>query len=71
MLTRYATQVSGSAGHTQKGMSELTGVSEREVRRIEAEPAVTEAEDISQAKKRAVGRLSKVVGFPAQVRSVL
>ena len=71
MLTRHAIQVLRSAGHTQKEIAELTGVSEREVRRIEAEPAVTETGDAGQAKKRGVGRPSKVVDFEQQIQALL
>jgi transposase len=71
MLTRHAIQVLRSAGHTEKEIAELTGVSEREVRRIEAEPAVTETGDAGQAKKRGVGRPSKVVDFERQIQALL
>jgi len=40
MLTRHAIQVLRKAGHTQAEVATLTGVSEREVRRVEREPAV-------------------------------
>ena len=71
MLTRHAIQVLRNAGHTQKEIAELTGVSEREVRRIESEPPVTETVDTGHAKKRGVGRPSKVVGFEQRVRDLL
>jgi DNA-binding XRE family transcriptional regulator len=40
MLTRHAIQVLQKAGHTQAEVAALTGVSEREVPRIEQELAV-------------------------------
>jgi len=42
MLTRHAIQVLRAAGHTQSEVAELTGVSEREIRRIEEEEPVSE-----------------------------
>ncbi len=44
MLTRHAIQVLRGTGHTQKEISELTGVSEREGRRIEDEPTTRTVE---------------------------
>lgn len=51
MLARHVIQELRTAGHTQSEASELTGVSERGVRRIENEDPVTELADISQTKK--------------------
>jgi hypothetical protein len=48
-----------------------SGVSEREIRRIEAEPAVTETGDAGQAKKRGLGRPSTVVDFEQQIQALL
>ena len=45
MLKRHAIQVLRRAGHTQEEVSELTGVSEGEVRRVEREPEVQELND--------------------------
>lgn len=55
MLTRHAFQVLRSAGHSQKGVAQLTRVSERKVRRIEAEPAVTEAGKPAKSRSAAWG----------------
>jgi DNA-binding XRE family transcriptional regulator len=54
MLTRHAIQVLRKAGHTQSEVAQLTGVSEREVRRIEQEPEVQELCSDGQAKKRGI-----------------
>jgi hypothetical protein len=42
MMKRHEVQVLRRTGHTQAEVTRLTGVSEREVRRIEDEPAVTD-----------------------------
>jgi transposase len=71
MLTRHAIQVLRAAGHTQSEVEELTGISEREIRRIEKEEPVTDLADTSQAKKRGVGRPSKVAPFEPQIKEIL
>ena len=71
MLTRHAIQVLRAAGHTQSEVAELTGVSEREIRRIEKEEPVSELADCAQAKKRGVGRPSKVAAFEQRIAEIL
>ena len=71
MLTRHAIQVLRAAGHTQSEVAELTGVSEREIRRVEKEEPVTDLADTAQAKQRGVGRPSKVTPFEQRIKEIL
>ena len=71
MLKRHAIQVLRRAGHTQEEVAELTGVSEREVRRVEREPEVQELDDSAVRRQRGVGRPSKAEPFRTQVKDLL
>ena len=71
MMKRHEVQVLRRAGHTQADVTRLTGVSEREVRRIEHEPPVTTADDAGEHRRRQLGRPSKAEPFRAFVARVL
>jgi transposase len=60
MLKRHEVQVLRRAGHSQADVAKLTGVAERSIRRMEAEPPVTSATPVAQQRQaRSVGRPSK------------
>ncbi len=59
MMKRHEVQVLRRAGHTQAEVARLTGVSERSVREIEAEPSVASADDAGERSRRRIGRPSK------------
>jgi transposase len=65
MMKRHEVQVLRRAGHGQADVSRLTGVSEREVRRIEQEPLVVSLDDAREERRhrRHVGRPSKAEPF--------
>jgi transposase len=71
MLTRHAIQVLRQAGHTQAEVASLTGVSEREVRRVEQEPAVENLDEAGERKRRSIGRPSKVEPFRQKILELL
>ncbi len=71
MMKRHEVQVLRRAGHTQADVTRLTGVSEREVRRIESEPPVATADDAAEHKRRQLGRPSMVGAFREFVAGVL
>lgn len=60
MLKRHEVQVLRRAGHSQAEVARLTGVSEREVRRIELEDEVTHVDDDTERARRRIGRPGKV-----------
>jgi transposase len=71
MLTRHAIQVLRGAGHTQAEAATLTGVSEREVRRVDQEPAIENLDDGAQRKARGIGRPAKAEPFRQKVVDLL
>jgi transposase len=71
MLTRHAIQVLRQAGHTQAEVATLTGVSEREVRRVEREPAVEDLNPVPETERRGIGRPSKVEPFRGKIAALL
>ena len=58
-MKRHAVQLLLGAGHTQAEVAELTGLSERTVRRINKEDAVAHLDDRAERVRRRVGRPSK------------
>lgn len=60
MLQRHAVQVLARAGHTQREIASLAGVSVRSVRRITNEPPVTNLDTNTEKRRRRVGRPSTV-----------
>jgi transposase len=71
MIRRHEVQVLRRAGHTQADVTRLTGVSEREVRRIEQEPAVATMDDAAEHERRQLGRPSKAEPFREFVARIL
>lgn len=71
MMKRHEVQLLRRAGHTQADVTRLTGVSEREVRRIEQEPLVATMDNAGEHKRRRLGRPSKAEPFRALVARVL
>jgi transposase len=59
-MKRHEVQILREAGHQQNEISDLTGVAERSVRRIEQEDRVADFDDRAACKRRGVGRPSKV-----------
>ena len=70
MMKRHEIQVLRRAGHAQFEVAKLVGVSERTVRRVEDEPAVTSVA-ADEARRRGVGRPSKAEAFGPFVTRVL
>lgn len=71
LLKRHEAQVLLVAGHTEKEVSELAGISERSVRRIKKEAAVSHVDDRAEARSRAVGRPSKTAPYRELVVKIL
>ena len=70
MMKRHEIQVLRRAGHSQLEVAKLAGTSERTVRRVEDEPAVTSVEP-GEAERRGIGRPSKAEAFRPFITSVL
>jgi transposase len=60
-------------GRTQKEVSEVTGVAERSIRRIEREAPYGEQgfDDVAERKRRRIGRPSKVEPFMVRIEALL
>ncbi len=71
MMKRHEVQVLRRAGVTQEKVAELTGISVRAVRRIEAEEPVVVPDDEAEREKRSIGRPSKAEPFRGVVARVL
>ena len=71
MLKRHEVQVLRRAGHSQAEVARLTGLGERSVRRIEAEPEVVSVETGAERKARKIGRPSKAEAFRSFVVDLL
>ena len=71
MLKRHEVQVLRRAGVTQETVAELTGISVRAVRMIEAEEPVVVPDDQAEREKRAIGRPSKAEPFRGLVAKIL
>ncbi|HTP27186.1 MAG TPA: helix-turn-helix domain-containing protein, partial [Anaeromyxobacteraceae bacterium] len=71
MMKRHEIQVLRRAGHSQPDVARLTGVSERTVRRVDGEPAVTSVFEGSDSRRRCIGRPSKAEAFRAFVSKAL
>ena len=63
LLERYIVQRLRQAGASQKATRELTGASERTIRRIQKEPPVTDSEEKNFRKSRKVGRPSQMEAY--------
>ncbi len=71
MLKRHQVQVLLSAGHTQAETAKLSGVSERNVRRIAKEEPVAHVDDGVARKESGIGRPNQVEEFRALVVETL
>jgi transposase len=71
MLKRHEIKVLRKAGHTQVEAANLAEVSERSVRRVEAEPAITSVDDAEEIKRRRIGRPSKAEPFRKLITEIL
>jgi transposase len=70
MMKRHEIQVLRKAGHSQLEVAKLSGVSERTIRRVEDEPAVTSI-DADETRRRGIGRPSKAEAFRGFIVKVL
>ena len=71
MLKRHEIQVLRKAGHPQTEVAQLAGVSERSVRRVASEPAVSDADTTAERVRRKIGRPNKVETFRSFVTELL
>jgi len=71
MMKRHEVQVLRRAGVSQEKVAELTGISVRAVRRIEAEVPVVVPDDEAERARRGIGRPSKAEPFRGLVAKVL
>ena len=71
LLKRHQLQVLLEAGHSQREVSELAGVSVRTVKRVAMEDAVEHVDDGRERRRRAIGRPSKVAAYQAFVAELL
>jgi transposase len=63
MLKRHEIQVLRRAGHSQTETAKLAGVSERSIRRVESEAAVTVTDTAAERRRRRIGRPTKAEAF--------
>ena len=63
MVKRHEIQVLLKAGLPQAEVAKIAGVSERTVREIQTEAAVTEVDDGAERRRRRIGRPSKAERF--------
>ncbi len=68
---RHKVQVLLEAGHAQKCVAELAGVSLATVRRVQREVAVTDVGDPAGVRARGVGRPSKMTAFVDRITAWL
>jgi transposase len=71
MLKRHEIQVLRKAGHNTSEVASLAGVSQRSVRRVEAEVAVSHIDTAAEMAQRGVGRPSKAEPFRGFVLELL
>lgn len=70
-MERHRVQVLRAAGMTQQQIAAETGISERSVRTICAEPTIEELVDVVRARERGVGRPSVVAAYRDRIVDVL
>src|SRR5437899_12967516 len=70
-MERHRVQVLRAAGMTQQRIAAETGISERTVRTICAEPTIEELVDVVRARERGVGRPSLVAAYRERIVDVL
>ncbi|MEL7476569.1 MAG: IS21 family transposase [Cyanobacteria bacterium J06555_12] len=66
-LERYMVKKLREAGSSQKATRDVTGASERTIRRIQKEPAVTEIDEKNFRKSRRVGRPSQMADYEGMI----
>jgi hypothetical protein len=66
---RYMVQPLRKAGVPPETVGQITGVSERSIRRIVKEPEVTSAEPAASGKRKGAGRPSEVSEYAEEIRS--
>lgn len=71
LLTRHAVQVLVAAGLPHADVARHADVSERSVRRIAAEPAVSHVDDAVEHRSRSMGRPSKAEPYRAVIEAIL
>jgi hypothetical protein len=71
MLKRHEIQVLRRAGHAQREVATLAGVSLGSVRRVEREAAVTHIDTEAERQRRTIGRPAKAEPFRAVVADIL
>lgn len=71
MLKRHAIQVLRAAGQSQADVAKQLKVSERSVRSIEREAAVSTIDDAAERKRRGIGRPSKAEPFRSFVTTLV
>lgn len=71
MLKRHEIKLLRTAGHTQPQIQDITGVSERSVRRIQDEPPPPDLEDAREASRRGIGRPNQTLRFESFVLETL
>jgi len=71
MLKRHAIQVLRHVGHEQADVARHVGVGIRTVRRVEAEPDVTDIDDARERERRAIGRPAKAEPFRSLIAEIL
>ncbi|MBV8476553.1 MAG: hypothetical protein JOZ36_07810 [Acidobacteria bacterium] len=71
MLKRHEVEILLRAGHRQKQVARLTGVSLCSVKRIAQEVPVVHVDDAAERVKRQIGRPSRVQNFRKQVVGIL
>lgn len=70
-MERYMVQKLKASNVPLKQIQEITGVSERTIRRIVQEPTISNADDALLHQSRQVGRRSTVIQYEAQIRQWL
>src|SRR5689334_9037626 len=71
MAKRHSVKTLREAGHTQLSVGKQTNVSERTIRRIDAEPPVSAFDDAAERVRRGVGRPSKAAPFGERIEAIL
>jgi predicted transcriptional regulator len=71
MLKRHEIQVLRRAGHSQRDVATLAGVSRRSIQRVDTEAAVTDVDNGREREARGVGRSAKAELFRSLVTEIL
>lgn len=71
LLKRHEVQILRRAGHTPTEVMRMTGISRREVRRIEREDEVRHVDDEIERQRRRIGRPSKAEHYRALIEKLV